>query len=56
MKPIYITLKKFKGNLSAFAFPSNEDTRFYVDVDRKGKVVGIEILDYISLEIDGKKQ
>ena len=56
MKLIYITLRKFKGNLSTFSFPSNEDTRFYIDVDKKGKVVGIEVLDYISLEIDGKKQ
>ena len=56
MKPIYIKLSNYTGKIkSTFGFPSDEDVKFYIDVaGKKAVVVGIEILNYKSIEIDGR--
>lgn len=54
-KPIYIYLKKTKNDLKLSTIQS-ERYRVIYDHDKKtGELVGIEILDYHKLTLDGKE-
>ena len=49
MKSFYITLKKTKVDKTL------EFKDFTVDLDKLGDVVGIECLDFVKIEVNGRK-